>query len=582
MYWRNMAKAKPIKTWVIAGCGVALIGVGLFALVSYKTEAPQSSSAEPAPVSPDSALGGYLAARHAQQEHDYAEAASFIERSLADDPDNYDLMRRAFVLRLSEGRVGDAVDLAHRIVARDGDGGLAGLTLLEQAIKTGDFDGAAKIAAAIPREGAQRYSVPLLLAWIDEARGQGGKVAQDIAGAGDTRGLGPLKEIHGALIADLADQTDKANAGYKKIIAAENPPSLRVAQLAGNFYERHNQPADARALYQSVAASDDSDIASSGLDRVRKSVIPPRVVANPADGAAEVLFDLASLLNQRETMDAALIYARLALDLKPDFALAELLVGEVREQQDRNADALAIYRGIAKDSPFYWTAQLRMALVLDALDRDPEARSQLETMAADHPDRAEPLIELGDIERSHSNFDAAAIAYDRGLARIPDPSPQQWRIFYSRGVAYERSNQWPKAEADFKHALELQPDQPLVLNYLGYTWIDKGENLDQGVRMIQRAVELRPSDGYIVDSLGWAYYKLGDFPRATQMLEKAIELLPEDPTINDHLGDAYWQGGRRTEARYQWRRALQFKPEADEVKKIEGKLDRGLSNTGGG
>ena len=198
-----------------------------------------------------------------------------------------------------------------------------------------------------------------------------------------------------------------------------------MAQLAGNFYERHNQPADARALYQSVAASDDSDIASSGLDRVRKSVIPPRVVANPADGAAEALFDLASLLNQRETMDAALIYARLALDLKPDFALAELLVGEVREEQDRNADALAIYRGIAKDSPFYWTAQLRMALVLDALDRDPEARSQLETMAADHPDRAEPLIELGDIVRSHSNFDAAAIAYDRGLARIPDPSPQQ-------------------------------------------------------------------------------------------------------------------------------------------------------------
>lgn len=577
-----MAKAKPIKAWVIAGCGAACIGAGLFALVSCKTEAPQSSTANPEPVGLESALGGYLAARHAQQEHDYDEAASFIERSLADDPDNYDLMRRAFVLRLSEGRVGDAVDLAHRIVAHDGDGGLAGLVLLEQAIKTGDFDAASKMATSIPREGAQRYSVPLLLAWIDAARGQSGKVAKDIAGAGDTRGLGPLKEIHGALIADLADQTDKADAGYKKIIAAENPPSLRVAQLAGNFYERHNQPADARALYQSVAAIDDSDIAASGLDRVRKSVIPPRVVANPADGAAEVLFDLASLLNQRETMDAALIYARLALDLKPDFALAELLVGEIREQQDRNADALAIYQGIAKNSPFYWTAQLRMALVLDALDRDPEARSQLETMAAAHPERAEPLIELGDIERSHSNFVAAAAAYDRGLARIPNPLPQQWRIFYSRGVAYERSNQWPKAEADFKRALELQPDQPLVLNYLGYTWIDKGENLDQGVRMIQRAVELRPSDGYIVDSLGWAYYKLGDFPRATEMLEKAIELLPEDPTINDHLGDAYWQGGRHTEARYQWRRALQFKPEADEAKKIEGKLDRGLSSTGGG
>ncbi len=582
MYWPEMTKTKPIKTWVVAGCGVALIGAGLLALVLYKTGARQSAPANLEPVALDSALGGYLAARHAQQEHDYADASTFVDRSLADDPGNYDLLRRGFVLRLSEGRVGDAVDLARRIVAHDGAGGLAGLVLLEQAIKTGDFDGAAKIAAAIPREGAQRYSVPLLLAWIDAARGQGGKVANDIAGAGDTLGLGPLKEIHGTLIADLADKANQANAGYKKIIAAENPPSLRVVQLAGNFYERHNQPADARVLYESVAAIDDSEIAASGLDRVRKSIVPPRAVANPADGAAEVLFDLASLLNQRDTMDAALIYGRLALDLKPDFALAALLLGEIRARQDRDADALAIYRGISKDSPFYWTAQLRMALVLDALDRESEARSQLETMAAARPDRAEPLIELGDIERGHSNFDAAASAYDRGLARIPDPSPQQWNIFYSRGVAYERSNQWPKAEADFKRALELQPDQPLVLNYLGYTWIDKGENLDQGVRMIQRAVELRPSDGYIVDSLGWAYFKLGDFPRATQMLEKAIELLPEDPTINDHLGDAYWQDGRRIEARYQWRRALQFKPEADEVKKIEGKLDRGLSNTGGG
>src|ERR1700691_2662957 len=585
-----MAKAKSIKLWVIAGCGLAVIGAGVLALVAYKAGAPQpeaqQSVAPPSvpdsPAGPESALGGYLAPRHAQQEHDYAGALAFIDRSLADDPDNYDLIRRSFVLRLSEGQVGDAVDLAHRIAAHDGATGLVGLVLLEQAIKTGDYDGAAKIAAAMPREGAPRSFLPLLLAWTDAARGQGDKVAKDIAGMVDVNGLGPLKEIHVTLIADVADQTDKAAAGYKKILGEENPPSLRVAQLAGNFYERHNQPDAAPAGYQSVAAIDDSDVAASGFDRLGKSVVPPRVVATPADGAAEALFDLASLLNQRDTMDAALIYARLALDLKPDFTLAELLVGEIREQQDRDADALEIYRGIGGDSPFSWTAQLRMALVLDALDRTDEATKQLETMAKDRPDRAEPLIELGDIERSHSKFTEAASAYDRGLARMPDPSPRQWRIYYSRGIAYERSDQWPKAEADFKRALELQPDQPLVLNYLGYTWIDKGENLDQGVQMIQRAVALRPTDGYIVDSLGWAYYRLGDYPRATQMLEKAIELLPEDPTLNDPLGDAYWQGGRKVEARYQWRRALQFKPEADEAKKIEGKLDRGLSNTGGG
>jgi Flp pilus assembly protein TadD len=163
--------------------------------------------------------------------------------------------------------------------------------------------------------------------------------------------------------------------------------------------------------------------------------------------------------------------------------------------------------------------------------------------------------------------------------------PERWSLFYSRGIALERSGQWKRAEADLLHALELKPDQPLVLNYLGYSWIDRGENLERGLKMVEKAVELRPEDGYIVDSLGWAHYRLGDYPNAVQYLEKAIELVPEDPTINDHLGDAYWQNGRSIEARYQWRRALQFGPQEDEVKPIEAKLESGLApaaRAGGG
>jgi Flp pilus assembly protein TadD len=197
-------------------------------------------------------------------------------------------------------------------------------------------------------------------------------------------------------------------------------------------------------------------------------------------------------------------------------------------------------------------------------------------MAADQPKRPDPLVELGDILRSHSRFDDAVAAYGEAIGRVDKVEPRHWRLFYSRGVALERAGQWPRAEADLKHALELQPDQPLVLNYLGYSWIDKGENLKDALKMIERAVELRPNDGYIVDSLGWAFYRLGQFPKAATYLERAIELLPEDPTINDHLGDVYWQTGRLAEARYQWRRALQFQPEAGQVKTIEGKLDRGL------
>jgi Flp pilus assembly protein TadD len=197
-------------------------------------------------------------------------------------------------------------------------------------------------------------------------------------------------------------------------------------------------------------------------------------------------------------------------------------------------------------------------------------------MAAERPKDPEPLIELGDILRGRNRFAAAVEAYDAAMSRVGDVQPQHWRLYYSRAAALERSGQWARAETDLKRALELQPDQPLVLNYLGYSWIDRGEHLDQGLTMVRRAVELRPNDGYIVDSLGWAYYRLGEFANATQFLEKAIELLPEDPTVNDHLGDAYWQQGRAVEARYQWRRALQFKPEADQVKTIETKIDQGI------
>jgi len=525
---------------------------------------------------PDSALGGYLAALHAQQDHDYRAAAAFIDAALAADPGNYSLMRRAFALRVSEGRVDEAAPLARKIAAHDGAGGLAGLVLVEQALKSGKYDVAAREAAAVPQEGAQRYAVPLLLAWTDAGRRDAGKALHDLDAMGDTRGLGPLKDLHTALITDFAGQTPAAAAAYKSLLAAETPPTTRIAELAGNFYERQHDDAAARAVYLSVEPVDDSNVGSAGLDRLARKVAPHPLIASAADGAAEALFDLASLLNQAETLDAALIYARLALDLRPNFALAQLLAGEIRAQQDQPADALALYRHVDRASPYSWTARMRIALTLDSLLRTDEAIKQLEGLAAEQPKRAAPLIELGDILRSHSRFADAVGVYDRALARVPNPTADDWRLFYSRGVCYERTGQWPRAEADLEHALKLRPDQPLVLNYLGYTWIDKGEKVPEAIKMIQRAVALRPDDGYIVDSLGWAYFRLGEYARATETLEHAIELVPEDPTINDHLGDAYWRAGREGEARYQWRRALQFKPEADEAKTIQVKLDHGL------
>jgi Flp pilus assembly protein TadD len=306
--------------------------------------------------------------------------------------------------------------------------------------------------------------------------------------------------------------------------------------------------------------------------------VPKPLIGSAGDGLAGALFDLASVLNQAETLDLALVYNRFSLALQPDFGLAQLLLADILATQEKPEQSLAALDRIPLSSPYSWSARLRVAANLEILDRTDEAIAQLKQMAIDSPKSISPDVELGDALRNKKRFEEAAIAYDEAIQRAAaEGLPDRWSLFYDRGVSYERSGQWSKAEADLEHALELKPDQPLILNYLGYSWIDRGEKLAQGLKMIEKAVELRPEDGYIVDSLGWAHYRMGDFPGAVQYLERAVELVPSDPTINDHLGDAYWRTGRLTEARYQWRRALQFGPEKDDVTPIEAKLDHGLA-----
>ncbi|HUK59817.1 MAG TPA: tetratricopeptide repeat protein [Stellaceae bacterium] len=572
------ARSARVRDAVLFAASLAVLAACTETVPPENRVAEASGPVVTAPDAP-SPLGNYLAANHAQQVHDYVAAARFVERALANDPENFELVRRAFVLRLSEGRVDDALPLARRIVDLDGNRGLAAVTLLIEDIKAGNLDGAAGRAKTLTRDGAQRYAVPLLLAWVEAGRHRPAQAVQALDEMGPLRGLEPLRNLHEGLLADFNDRTAEAQQDFDKLVAAEQQPTYRIVQVAGNFYERRGRPDAAKHLYENFTTDDDeTGVAKSGLARIAAGQIPDRLITTPQQGAAEALFDLASLLDQRDTIDISLVYARLALELEPDFALAQLLVAEIRGEEGRTDDALALYRAVDPKSPLAWSARLRAALAEDALDHTDEAITELRRMAAERPDSPSALVELGDVLRGKSRFDDAAKAYDEAIGRLGSEQAKEtsWRLFYDRGVAYERSGQWPRAEADLKRALQLSPEQAMVLNYLGYSWIDKGENLPEALKMIQRAVELRPNDGYIVDSLGWAYYRTGDLAKATQFLERAIELLPEDPTINDHLGDVYWRTGRVAEARYQWRRALQFGPDPGDAKSIEVKLDRGL------
>jgi tetratricopeptide (TPR) repeat protein len=277
----------------------------------------------------------------------------------------------------------------------------------------------------------------------------------------------------------------------------------------------------------------------------------------------------------------AIVYARLATYLRPDLAEAFLLIGDVLAAQENYAEAIVAYEEVPADSPLAPDAGLRIAQALHVEGRHEEAYARLDALAEAAPERIDALVQLGDLLRREEAYLRAEEAYSRAVARIGQPQPEHWTLFYARGITYERTKRWTEAEEDFLLALELQPEQPFVLNYLGYSWVDMGLHLDQARGMLERAVEIRPRDGFIVDSLGWVHYRLGEYDEAVEALERAIELEPGDPVINDHLGDAYWRVGREREARYQWQRALTLEPEEDEIPKIERKLQRGLPDKTG-
>ncbi|HEY1432780.1 MAG TPA: tetratricopeptide repeat protein [Stellaceae bacterium] len=557
--------------------GYRIWGAAGFLLVGLVAGA---SEAAPTPDKPETAVeapfGAYLAGRHAQHMRDYQSAVSWFEDALRADPESPELITRTFLMEASVGQFDRAQTLAESELKLDSTDAMAELVLLLDRVSAGDKTGAMARADALPHEGVHRFVRPLARAWTHMAVG-------DVAGADAAlqefdkfNGFAPLKFYQLGLLYDFAGDAGPAADNFKQALDASGQLNWRLTDSLANFYQRHGRDDEAQALYQRfVKDNAGSELAESVLAS-RPTGVPPALIGSPEDGLAEALFDLASVVNQPETLDLALLYARCALRLRPHMVLAQLLLADVLSAQNKPELSLAILDGVPQSSPYSWSARLRIAGNLELLDRTDDAIAQLRAMAAEEPTRAGADMQLGDLLRSKKRFAEAVDAYDEAIQRFGAADmPERWSLYYSRGIALERSGQWNRAEADLRRALELKPEQPLVLNYLGYSWIDRGENLERGLEMIQKAVELRPEDGYIVDSLGWAHYRLGDYSSAVQYLEKAIELVPEDPTINDHLGDAYWQSGRPVEARYQWKRALQFGPQDDEIKPIQAKLDGG-------
>lgn len=526
-----------------------------------------------------SAYGSYLAGLFAGHQRDLSAATDFMLHTLAYDPEDVHLLNRALLLVAGEGRHDEAVGIARRLDAADPSNGIAVLVLAVDAVGRGALDEAEALLARMPERGLSGVTGPLLQAWVGVGRGDPAAALDRMAPLRNKAGFGLLFDLHVGLMYDVLGRPAEAGIEIEKALASAGQASLRLTWLAGNFYERNGQSDRAIQLYKTfLDDTPDSMPIAQALARAEAGQTAAPAVADAVQGMAEALFNLSSLLSQERAQEIALVHAHLALRIEPEFMIVKVLLGEILQAQGRSEAAIAVYREIAEDSPFAWMVRLRIAEEFENLGRTEDAVAELNALAAAAPDHAEPLIRLGNLMRTGERFAEAVDAYDRAIARIGTPDRRHWTLYYFRGIALERTLQWGRAEKDFLLALELEPEQPFVMNYLAYSWVEQKLNLDKAKGMLARAVELRPEDGFIVDSLGWVYYRVGEYEQGVKYLERAVELRPQDPVINDHLGDAYWRVGRRAEARFQWRRALSLEPAADEIPKIERKIEIGLAD----
>jgi tetratricopeptide (TPR) repeat protein len=526
---------------------------------------PRSVDANATTSAPSGVDADILIGHVAELQSDPAVAASAFDKALAVRPNDQELVQQAFIASLLDGRSDAAVSLARQLP----DNQIAQLVLVNQEVRANRWAAAEARLHAMSRQGLTQLLEPLILAWSQAGTGQTDAALATLQPLIDGQQFRGMFALHAGMIADLAHRTADATKFYR--IANANMPdlNLRLAQILASWQARAGHPADAaRTLADLADAAPEMGIALPRL----LAATGQRPVTGPADGIAEAYLALAAALRGGDSSDLAMITLRLALDLRPDFPAARLVGAEILSDGGHRAEALRMLTSVSDRDPLSPVIQLRRAELLAELGRTADAQQELDRLVVQFPDNPLPAIEQGDIDSGTHKYRQAAAAYSRAIDRMQPVRRSDWPVFYQRGIAYDQSHQWARAEADFRRALSLAPNQPSVLNYLGYTWANKGEHLTEARQMLQKAAAGRPDDGAIIDSLGWVMLRQGEVAQAVATLQRAVELEPEDSTINMHLGDAYAAAGRALEARYQWRRALTLNPTPDDATKLEAKL----------
>ncbi|WP_170436031.1 tetratricopeptide repeat protein [Ruegeria arenilitoris] len=532
------------------------------------------------PVHADSGAGSYLAGRQAIYESDYKAAEEYYSKALIFDPGNTKLKESVLLARVALGDVERALPIAEDMEANGQPNQAARMVVSAKLVSDGKFD---ELLARDPEnQGVGPLVDGLMTAWAQLGKGEMTKAMAQFDEVAQQDGLREFALYHKALaLASVGDFE-----GAEAIFAADDSIVARFSRRAAlarvEVLSQLNRNDEALQFLENVFAAGSDPSIESYVDTLSAGgTLPFTHVGSATEGVAEVFFSVGAALNTEAAHDYVLLYARIATYLRPDHIDAILLSAELLEQLSQYDLAAEAYRKVPTDSSDFHAAELGRAEILAQSGKPDAAIEVLENLAARQPNLPSVHVALADLQRRQENYAAAVTSYDRAIELTETGSGGNWFLHYARGICHERLKAWDKAEADFRRALELNPDQPQVLNYLGYSLVERQEKLEEALDMIERAVAIQPDSGYIVDSLGWVLFRLGRYDEAVEHMERAVELMAVDPVVNDHLGDVYWAVGRTREADFQWRRALSFIDPADtdgeaDPDRIRRKLEVGL------
>ncbi len=521
--------------------------------------------------------GAYLAARSADIASDFAPARDYLVRALAGDAANPEILDALITANVGLGDLGGAVPVARRLASLGAQSQIATMVLLTDMLVREDYRQA--LADLSPPDARLLGPVvdPLVRGWAHLGVGSMAQALEEFDTLANTQGLEVFGLYHKALALAMAGDFEGADALFAD---PKNPlMSMRRAVFAhAQVLSQLDRDQQALDRLDALFGADSTDPELEDLRAALRADAPVAfdTVRTVRDGMAEVFYVLAVVFQGEAPELQTLAHARMAGFLRPDHVDVLLLTAATLEALGQEELALAAYDGIPPASPSRLAAASGRVQALYKLDRKDEAIRAAEDLVRSHGQYLSVHVALGDLLRREERYPEAAEAYSRAIALVKEPDERHWGLYYSRGIAWEQAKQWEKAEPDFRKSLELQPEQPQVLNYLGYSLLDRNEKIPEALGMIERAVAQRPQDGYIIDSLAWGYFLTGRYPEAVAQMERASLLMPVDPVVTDHLGDVYWAVGRLNEARFQWHRALSFQPPEKEAARIRRKLAIGL------